>query len=67
MIKSPMVLSTVLSLCTSLLVAGNALATDEYDVKAYGPKSSIIWNTPVKATFDHKTHTMDAGDRKSVV
>lgn len=61
MIKSPIVLSTVLALSASLFVAGNCLADDEYDVKAYGPKSSIVWNTPVKATFDHKTHTMEAG------
>ena len=61
MIKSPIVLSTVLSLTTSLFVAGNALADEEYDVKANGPRSSIIWNSPVKATFDHKIHTMEAG------
>ncbi len=61
MIKSPIVLSAIISLSASLFVTGNALADDDYDVKAHGPKSSIVWNTPVIATFDHKTHTMDAG------
>ncbi len=61
MIKSPIVLSAIVGLSTSLFLAGNSFADDDYDVKANGPKSSIIWNTPVKATFDHKVHTMDAG------
>ncbi len=61
MIKSPLLMTSFLTLSTSLLLAGNCLAEDEYDVKAYGPKSAIVWNTPIKATFDHKTHTMDAG------
>lgn len=60
MIKTPVVLSTVLGLSTSLFLAGTTLAAEEYDEETYGPKSSIIWNTPVKATFDHKIHTMDA-------
>lgn len=33
--------------------------TEEYDVKAFGPKNPIVWNTPVKVTFDHKIHTDD--------
>ncbi len=49
------------AITASMLFAGNALADDEYDVKAYGPKSSIVWTTPIKATFDHKIHTMDVG------
>ncbi len=49
------------AITASLLLAGNGLAEEEYDVKAYGPKSSIIWDTPIKATFDHKIHTMDVG------
>ena len=50
-----------MTMAASLLLAGTSLAEDEYDVKLYGPKSSIEWNKPIKATFDHKTHTMDAG------
>ena len=46
---------------TSLMLTGNGLADEDYDVKAFGPKSEIVWNTPVKATFDHKVHTVDAG------
>lgn len=60
MIKSPIVLGTVLCLSTSLLLAGTCLASEEYDAETYGPENPIIWNTPVKATFEHKFHTMDA-------
>ncbi len=62
MIKSPLFTTSFLTLSASLLLlAGNGLAEDEYDVKAYGPKSSIVWEIPIKATFEHKVHTMDAG------
>jgi c(7)-type cytochrome triheme protein len=61
MIKSPLLTTSFLTLSASLLLAGNGLANDDYDVKAYGPKSEIVWNTPIKATFEHKVHTMDAG------
>ncbi len=59
MIKSPIVLSATLSLSMALFSAPNASADEEYDVKAFGPKSPIVWNTPVKAVFDHATHTRD--------
>lgn len=61
MIKNPLLKTSFLTLSASLLLAGNGLADDDYDVKAYGPKNEIVWNTPIKATFEHKVHTMDAG------
>ncbi len=48
-------------LASTLLLAGNASATDDYDVKAFGPKSPIVWNTPTKVVFDHRTHTDEVG------
>jgi len=56
-----MLKASFLTISTTLLLTGSGLASDEYDVKAYGPKSEIVWNTPIKATFEHKVHTMDAG------
>ncbi len=61
MTKSSLLISSFLILSTSLLFAGNGIADDNYDVKKYGPKSEIVWNIPIKATFDHKVHTIDAG------
>ncbi len=59
---NPLLLAkSTLTIIATVFLAGNCLATEDYDVKAYGPKSPIIWNTPVKATFEHKVHTMDAG------
>ena len=45
----------------SLLCAGQSIATEEYDVKAFGPKSPIVWEKPTKVVFEHKTHTDDLG------
>ena len=61
MIKKSMLLTGVITLSVYLLIAGNGMAKEDYDVKAYGPRNTIVWNKPVKATFDHKTHTMEAG------
>ncbi len=61
MIKNPVLTVSFMTMAASLLLAGNSLAEDEYDVKLYGPKSTIEWNKPIRATFDHKTHTMDVG------
>lgn len=61
MIKSPLLATSFLTLSATLLFAGNALASETYDVQANGPKNDIVWNTPIKATFAHKVHTMDAG------
>jgi c(7)-type cytochrome triheme protein len=61
MIKSPLLVSTVLTLSASLLMAGNGLANDTYDVRANGPKNDIVWETPIKATFKHSVHTAGAG------
>ena len=59
MIKRQTLAFTVLGLSTTLLLAGTSVMAEEYDEDTYGPKNSIIWNTPVKASFDHKIHTMD--------
>ena len=61
MIKRPLLATSLLSLTTSLLFAGPLLAEYVHDAKTDGPKSPIIWDTPIKATFEHKTHTVDAG------
>lgn len=41
--------------------AGNVAGSDDYDVRAFGPRNPIIWNSPVRATFSHRIHTDDAG------
>lgn len=61
MIKSLLLRCTLSALSTSLLLAGNSMADEKYDVKTYGPENEIVWEKPVKATFEHKTHTLDAG------
>ncbi len=45
----------------SFLFASQAAATEEYDVKAFGPKSPIVWDKPTKVVFEHKSHTDDIG------
>ena len=44
-----------------VLFAGNVLADEKYDPDTYGPEAPIVWEKPARATFLHKTHTMDAG------
>lgn len=44
-----------------ILFMGNASATEGYDVKAFGPKSPIVWDKPVKVIFEHRMHTDDIG------
>ena len=48
-------------LAGSFLLVSNASASDDYDVKAFGPKSPIVWNKPTKVVFDHRTHTDQIG------
>jgi c(7)-type cytochrome triheme protein len=48
-------------LAASLLLANTSKAEEAYDADTYGPEEPIVWTTPTKATFTHKTHTMDAG------
>lgn len=43
------------------LFVGDSSASDEYDVRAFGPKTPIIWDKPVKVIFEHRTHTDDIG------
>lgn len=48
----------------AFLLAGSSMAEkakDSYDADKYGPEQSIVWDTPVKATFSHQTHTRDLG------
>jgi c(7)-type cytochrome triheme protein len=61
MTKSPLLTSSLITLSATLLLASSGLASEEYDAETYGPESSILWTTPINATFDHKIHTMDAG------
>lgn len=58
--KTAIVMGAAL-LAGSFLAAGTVMAEDDYDVRAYGPKHTIVWNTPVKASFSHKVHTADIG------
>ena len=48
-------------LAGSYLFASQATATEEYDVKAFGPKSPIVWDKPTKVVFEHRTHTDTIG------
>ncbi len=48
-------------LAASLLLANTSMAEEAYDADQFGPEEPIVWTTPTKATFTHKTHTMDAG------
>lgn len=52
---------TSILLIGSVTWAGTAVASDDYDVRAYGPKTDIVWTVPIKASFSHKIHTDDAG------
>jgi len=61
MIKTLLLSTSFIILSATLFLAGNGLTTEEYDEEAYGPEKTIEWNKPIKATFDHKTHTMDIG------
>jgi c(7)-type cytochrome triheme protein len=48
-------------LAASLFLTGAGKAAEAYDADKFGPEEPIVWTTPTKATFTHKTHTMDAG------
>jgi len=49
------------SLATPLFHPDISRAEESYDEDQYGPQKPIIWETPTKSAFSHKTHTMDAG------
>ncbi len=51
----------VTMLAGTFLLVSHATATEEYDVKAFGPKSPIVWQKPVKVVFEHRVHTDDIG------
>lgn len=61
MIQSPLLQKCCLILLVYFFLVGNGLAADEYDADTYGPEAPIVWTQPARATFDHKTHTMDVG------
>lgn len=52
---------TVTMLAGTFLFVSNSSASDEYDVRAFGPKTPIVWDRPVKVVFEHRTHTDDIG------
>lgn len=49
------------SSAASLLLPDIGRAEEAYDADQYGPQEPIVWTSPTKAIFTHKTHTMDAG------
>jgi len=61
MIKVPFLTIRFIILTAFLCLAGNSLAGADYDEDTYGPEKPVEWNKPIKATFDHKIHTMEAG------
>ena len=44
-----------------VLSLGNQAFCEAYDEDQYGPEAPLVWETPAKADFSHKVHTMDAG------
>ena len=48
-------------LAGTFLLVSQASAEDAYDVRAFGPKSPIVWEKPVKVVFNHRTHTDEIG------
>jgi c(7)-type cytochrome triheme protein len=61
MMKIIFIASGITLLAGSFLLVSNAAATDDYDVKAFGPKSPIVWTKPAKTSFEHRPHTDVAG------
>ncbi len=43
------------------MLTNQAMATDGYDVKKFGPKNPIIMEKPVNVIFDHRVHTDTVG------
>lgn len=61
MIKHPFLKTSFLIFLVYFFLAGNGFADEKYDADSYGPETTIVWDQPAMTTFDHKTHTMDAG------
>ena len=59
--KNVFIAAGITLLAGSFLLISNTAASDDYDVKAFGPKSPIVWNKPVQVIFEHRTHTDDIG------
>ncbi|MEN8198445.1 MAG: c(7)-type cytochrome triheme domain-containing protein [Thermodesulfobacteriota bacterium] len=52
---------TAAMLTGTFLLGTNASATDDYDVRAFGPKHPIVWDKPTKVVFEHRMHTDNIG------
>ncbi|MBW1634774.1 MAG: hypothetical protein JRC87_04795 [Deltaproteobacteria bacterium] len=61
MIKVPVLTTSFIILSAFFFLAGYSFASEDYDEDTYGPEKPIEWNKPIKATFNHKVHTMEAG------
>jgi len=61
MTQSALLKKCFLILSAYLFLVGNGLADEGYDADTYGPEAPIVWEKPARATFLHKTHTMDVG------
>ena len=61
MTHTPLLKKSFFIFSAFFLLAGNVLADEKYDPDTYGPEAPIVWEKPARATFLHKTHTMDAG------
>ncbi|MCF8056442.1 MAG: hypothetical protein K9K37_07365 [Desulfocapsa sp.] len=48
-------------LAGSFLFVVNTSASEEYDVKAFGPETPIVWEKPTKVVFEHRSHTDEIG------
>jgi c(7)-type cytochrome triheme protein len=45
----------------SFLYVSNTSASEEYDVKAFGPETPIVWEKPTRVVFEHRSHTDEIG------
>ena len=60
--KNKFLITAGISILAGIFLPGsNATASDDYDVKAFGPKSPIVWETPTRVVFNHRTHTEEFG------
>ena len=59
--KNVLITAGISILAGSFLLVSSAAASDNYDAKAFGPKSPIVWTKPIEVIFDHKSHTEQFG------
>ena len=48
-------------LAASLLPVHTSMAKEAYDADQYGPEEPIVWSGPTRSSFNHQSHTVDAG------